>query len=499
MRITIITLILSLLTFILPAQKSVSILKINDWTSVSLISGGKAVAAIPSTFPDVIDTGMINESPSHSPGVDGFDWILKFSAPGKVFKDVSFASPLTGYIVTELGSVYKTVNGGNSWVSKMNLGYPYYWYGVDAISADTVIISGFNNQGVINEGVVRWSFDGGSTWTTDITLPIPVSGVGWLDKVHFFNPDTGIVFNSFSGGCWYTFNGGKDSSSWTYVTIDPEFGWFAGNIDAEKDGRVYTAGIHFSVGTDFGTLWNSYPSADQVFDGGVDILDSDSLLGWTGGGQISAPVAGWIHRTTDGGQLWSQRLETFPYPIRAVYFLTASTGIAIGGNLYDEAGGIYSTSDSGFSWNLDKNTAAEMFALDYQVISPDSMDFWCVGSTGGGTGFIGRLFKARTGNLVTGIREQGSTGSQQPSLGLAIPNPVRNYADITYFIPETCTTSLKVYNLFGKEITTLVDGLQGAGVHTIRFEPRGMADGFYYYQLRAGQYTGTKKLVVYND
>jgi hypothetical protein len=481
------------------AQKTVSVLKINERTSVSLMSGSRAVATIPSSFPDAADNGMVNDLLSPGRGVDGFDWILKFSSPGKVFKDVSFANPLTGYIVTELGSVYKTVNGGDSWVSKMNLGFPYYWYGVDAISPDTVVISGFNNQGAINEGVVRWTFNGGSSWTPDITLPIPVSGVGWLDKVHFFNPDTGIVFNSFSGGCWYTFNGGKDSSSWAYIPINPDLGWFAGNIDAEKDGRVYTAGIHFSAGTGFGTAWNSYPPADQVFDGGVDFLDSDSLLGWTGGGQISAPVAGWIHRTTDGGKSWSQRLETFPYPIRAVCFLTASSGIAIGGNLYDEAGGIYSTADSGFTWNLDKNTEAEMFAINYKVISPDSMDFWCVGSTGGGTGFTGRLFKARTSNLVTGIREHGPMGSRQPSLGPAIPNPVRNSASITYFIPETCNTSLKVYDLFGKEVTTLVNGMQGPGFHSIRFEPREMAEGLYYYQLCAGYYIETKKLVFYNQ
>lgn len=499
MKTTIITLILALMTSLLPAQKSISILKIDGRTSVNLMSGGKTVATVPSTFGDVKDKGNINESPLSGTRVDGFDWILKFSSNGKVFKDVSFANPFTGYIVTELGSVYKSIDGGDNWVSKMDLGFPYYWYGVDAISSDTVVISGFNNQGAINTGILRWSFNGGSTWTPDIVLPIPVSGVGWLDRVHFFNADTGIVFNSFSGGCWYTFNGGKDSTSWTYVTINSDLGWFAGNIDAEKVGRVYTAGIHFSESTDFGTSWNSYPPADNVFDGGVDFLDSDSLLGWTGGGQISAPVAGWIHRTLDGGQSWSPRLETFPYPIRALCVLTASTGIAIGGNLYDEAGGIYSTSDSGSTWNLDKDTQTEMFSIDYQVISQDSMDFWSVGSTGGGTGFIGRLFKARTSNLITGISEHGSTASSQPSLGPAVPNPVRTYANISYFIPESCNTSLKVYDLFGMEIATLVNGMQSAGTHSIRFEPREMADGIYFYQLCTGRSVVTKKLVLSND
>jgi hypothetical protein len=127
------------------------------------------------------------------------------------------------------------------------------------------------------------------------------------------------------------------------------------------------------------------------------------------------------------------------------------------------------------------------------------MDFWSVGSTGGGTGFIGRLFKARTGNLVTGISEHGSTVSSQPSLGPAVPNPVRTYANISYFIPESSNISIRVYDIFGKEVTTLVNGMQSAGTHAIRFEPREMTDGIYFYQLCAGHSVVTKKLVLRED
>jgi photosystem II stability/assembly factor-like uncharacterized protein len=60
-----------------------------------------------------------------------------------------------------------------------------------------------------------------------------------------------------------------------------------------------------------------------------------------------------------------------------------------GGNLFDEAGAIYSTKDGGTTWNLDVSTAAEMFSFDSKAISDDSTDIWCVGSTGGSTGFTG--------------------------------------------------------------------------------------------------------------
>jgi len=488
-------LIVSVTSGNLSAQKFTLNRETDGITKISLLSGNKTISTIPSSFPGFICNGAENDFRAEEKSNTLFEWILKFSAPGKVFKDISFANPLVGYIVTELGSVYKTVDGGENWVSVMNLGFPYYWYGVHALSADTLIISGFNNQGQINEGVVRWSFNGGDTWSSDLILAKPGNGVGWLEKVHFFNQDTGIVFNSFSGGCWYTSNGGKDVSSWTYIIINQDLGWFAGNIDAQPDGQVYAAGIHFAKSTDFGNEWASYPSADNVFDGGVDFLDSDNLFGWTGGGQISSPVAGWIHRTTDGGDSWGPRLQTFPYPVRAVCFFNESTGIAIGGNLYDESGGIYNSSDSGNTWTLDKSTLAEMFSFDYQVISPDSMDIWCVGSTGGTTGYTGKLYKARTGNLVTDVPDKGSLSLPPSWLDQNVPNPFSHTTTINFFIPYTCHTSLKVFDLFGKELTTLVSGILYPGYKSVKFEPALSANGLYYYQLIAGNHIETKKLI----
>jgi photosystem II stability/assembly factor-like uncharacterized protein len=363
----------------------------------------------------------------------GFNWVLKFTASGRVFKDVSFANTQVGYIVTELGAVYKTTDGGDNWTVKMNLGFPYYWYGVYALSPDTVVISGFNNQGSINTGVVRWSMNGGDNWSTDIILRIP-SGVGWLDKIHFFNQNTGIVMASFSGGVHYTTTGGKDTTSWHYVQVNTDLAWFAGNIDAQASGRMYATGIHLARSTNYGLNWVSGPSADNVFDGGVDFLDDNNLLGWTGGGQISSPVSGWTHRTTDGGVSWSGRQFTFPYPVRAVKFFNDSLGLAVGGNLLQELGGIYSTSNGGLNWNLDINTSAEMFSVEWERISPDSIDVWCAGSTGGTTGYTGKLYKARV-HLVTAIVNKSNEIPGRFHLYQNYPNPFNPVTKIKFDVP----------------------------------------------------------------
>ncbi|MCI0448874.1 MAG: T9SS type A sorting domain-containing protein [Chlorobi bacterium] len=428
-----------------------------------------------------------------------FNWILKFTAPNRVFKDVSFVNTQVGYIVTELGGVYKTTNGGDNWVSVMNLGFPYYWYGVDAISEDTVIISGFNNQGPINSGVVRWTLNGGVTWTQDIILRRQGSGVGWLDKVHFFTSLRGIVFNALSGACFTTTTGGKDTSSWSFSVINTDGAWIAGNIDAMPSGRVYATGIHFATSTNFGVSWVSGPSADNVFDGGVDFLDNNILFGWTGGGQISNPVSGWTHKTTDGGISWGPRQMVFPYPIRAVKFFNQNTGFAVGGNLFQEAGGIYSTSNGGLNWNLDISTSAEMFSLDYKAVSADSMDIWCVGSTGGGGGYTGKLYKARMQNLV-GINVIGTSIPQQFKLYQNYPNPFNPTTRISFDIPVGVAymrpVQMKVYNVSGQEIETLVNQELSPGSYEVKFDASRFSSGVYFYSLRAGSYNEVKKMIV---
>ena len=425
--------------------------------------------------------------------IELLSWELKFSASGKVFKDVSFATPLVGYVVTELGAVYKTTNGGDNWAIVMNIGFPYYWYGVDALTADTVVIAGFNNQGNIHSGVVRWSFDGGNTWTNDIVLSIP-NGVGWLSHIHFFDSNRGIVSAEFSGGMHYTTNGGKDTTSWNYVQINSDLGWFAGNIDADTSGNIFTTGIHFAHSSDYGISWLSGPSADNVFDGGVDFLEN-LLTGLTGGGQISTPVSGWTHKSIDGGQTWSQRLYSFPYPIRAVKLFNDTLGLAFGGNLYQEAGGIYITTDGGLNWNLDINTAAEMFSYDVITTSPSSMDIWCAGSTGGSTGFTGKLYKASIGTLV-GIDDTKIDRPSSFQLFQNYPNPFNPATKIRYQLPEESKVVIKIYDIMGTEVVTLVNDKKEPGTHEVELNAKNLSSGTYIYRIVAGSFVGTNKMIL---
>jgi photosystem II stability/assembly factor-like uncharacterized protein len=331
---------------------------------VEMRVGSDLVGRIPIS-PDA----AIPDVPRTPPEGSRSGWQLQQTV-GRVLKAVSFADPLNGYAAAELGAVYRTTNGGQSWTTVMNVGFPYYWYGVQAFSAQTALVVGFQNQS--GAGVGRWTDDGGVTWTSDIVI----DPTNWLLGLRFADPLHGIAYGNL-GYVYVTQNGGRSAGDWTRVTTDPAHGWLAGNFTFRTDMHAYITGIKFCHSTDGGYTWDVRSSADPVFDGGCSF--PDLTHGWTGGGQISNPVSGWVHRTTDGGLWWSGRILQTAYPIRIVQFFDANHGFAAGGNIYSSAGGIWSTTDSGDTWNLDIDTGAEMAAIDAQPVSADSTDVWCVG------------------------------------------------------------------------------------------------------------------------
>jgi photosystem II stability/assembly factor-like uncharacterized protein len=317
----------------------------------------------------------------------GFTWTEKFRGSNWVFKDLSFGDVDHGFAVAELGRVLRTQDGGESWDTVLNQGFPYYWYGVHTFDASRAVISGFNNQ--TNDGLLRWTADGGDTWSDDIILPA-FGPIHWLDRIAFVDDLNGIVFNYFSAVSYRTESGGETADEWDGVQ-PPQEGWFGGNFTYQPDGNVWVSGINFCHSQDHGGTWGCRHSIDPIFDGG-GVSFPDGMNGWVAGGSISPEVRGWIHRTTDGGKTWSGRILETPFPIRAIEFLDANTGFAVGGNLYSGVGGIYSTIDGGETWNLDLDIGTEIRTVRVVPVTADTVDIWCAGYR---QDFGGSIYKAR--------------------------------------------------------------------------------------------------------
>jgi hypothetical protein len=78
------------------------------------------------------------------------------------------------------------------------------------------------------------------------------------------------------------------------------------------------------------------------------------------------------------------------------------------------------------------------------------------------------------------------------------PNPFNPVTKIRYQLPRQGHVTLKMYDLLGREVATLVDGELLAGEHEVTFDGRGLATGVYFYRLQAGKFVETKRLVLLN-
>ena len=96
---------------------------------------------------------------------------------------------------------------------------------------------------------------------------------------------------------------------------------------------------------------------------------------------------------------------------------------------------------------------------------------------------------------VTEVGNEVSTVSDF-KLGQNYPNPFNPSTVISYQLPVNSNVTLKVYDLLGKEVATLVDEYKPAGSFSVEFNADGLSSGIYFYILRAESFTETKKMIL---
>ncbi|MDP3150716.1 MAG: T9SS type A sorting domain-containing protein [Ignavibacteria bacterium] len=76
------------------------------------------------------------------------------------------------------------------------------------------------------------------------------------------------------------------------------------------------------------------------------------------------------------------------------------------------------------------------------------------------------------------------------------PNPFNPATTITYQLPKSGSVTLKIFDILGNEVKTLVNEQKEMGRYTVQFDASSLASGMYVYQLRANDYTSTKKMML---
>ena len=99
------------------------------------------------------------------------------------------------------------------------------------------------------------------------------------------------------------------------------------------------------------------------------------------------------------------------------------------------------------------------------------------------------------GNL-TGVNTSKSTVPTGYALKQNYPNPFNPSTIISYSIPKEARVVLKIYNILGQEVSTLVNQNQIAGNYKVSFNASSLSSGVYFYTLRSGDFVQSKKLVL---
>jgi len=113
-----------------------------------------------------------------------------------------------------------------------------------------------------------------------------------------------------------------------------------------------------------------------------------------------------------------------------------------------------------------------------------------------GDSVVNYLVRAYVSFPPSGVQTTTELTPMKFDLGQNYPNPFNPSTSIRYELPERSFVSLKVYDMVGREVTTLLNGYQEAGSHDVAFNAAGLTSGIYFYRITTEKYTETKKLVL---
>ncbi len=400
-------------------------------------------------------------------------WDKQNSGTTDNLRDIYFLNANTGWAVGEGGTILKTTNGGTTWVTQKIISNAFL-IGCYFVDSNTGWVSG-------DAGVFKTT-DGGATWS-------PQTGPYGLTKVYFNDKNNGWTVGGRDGSTPYIgdiFKTTDGGITWTQKTNNTNWARFYGIqfVDANTGWAFAEVNNTLLKTTNGGGDWQLQQSFGSSFNiQSIYFLDQNT--GFMGGNDGSK---GYLQKTVDGGGHWINKTPNLQYGPEYIKFFDAQNGISAGqGRSGDMA--MLNTTDGGETWTIITTTFPQGFTG-----SGLNAGYFVDKNTGWTVGNGGIILKY---NSTTEISEKGINKIPDNFiLEQNYPNPFNPSTTINYSISQTSSVTLKIFDLLGNEVATLVNEEKPAGNYTAHFNAAKMASGTYFYRMTAGNLMQTKKLII---
>ena len=286
--------------------------------------------------------------------------------------------------------------------------------------------------------------------------------------------------------------------------IDEYIGWI------DSDGGLYKT-------TDGGFNWELQAPPVTTF------FFVNENIGWYVSGNQ-------IRYTSDGGQTWTQQNSPENNSLQSIYFVDQNNGWISGDN-----GTILHTINGGtpvelksfaaeivdnivlLKWSTATETNNKGFEIERSRKLDEGNQNWNkIGYIAGyGTTTEPRYYsytdtKLKEGKFYYRLKQLDYNGSYNYSKEIDIdvtspnkftleqnyPNPFNPVTTLRYSIPQASQVNIKVFDVLGNERDLLVNEEKPAGSYSVKFDGSSLSSGIYFYRMKAGDYSETKKLIL---
>ncbi|MGE5437716.1 MAG: T9SS type A sorting domain-containing protein [Syntrophothermus sp.] len=407
--------------------------------------------------------------------------LLSVCASAQTLSNMYFLSEDIGWVQTykEVNyryipiNSYRTTNGGVAWTQIDSM---FQYTELDFYKAPIHFINDYIGYLVSKDYILYKTTDKGETWKFLADS---------LFRVQFADENVGYANSAIDVFLLKTTDGGLTWISTGQVAFQTS------DYEVVTKDKVFIIGQNnknYQVTTDGGKTWSTvFQSLRNICYDNIEFIEGTGYI-TTYLDNPQYPDTPGVFHSIDGGNSWNF------IPNHILPYLSMSgkiKGIAHAGI---DNGGWFDITSNGFASSERKR--ASIKSQDYFFYSCEI--FYTCGDSGY---FAKSTDCGDTWTEIpfvvlnpTDVDENNSTITNY-SLEQNYPNPFNPSTRISYNLLSSGMTTIKIYDVLGKEIATLVNEYQTSGSHYVDFKAEGLNSGVYFYKINSGEYTEVKKMV----